>query len=209
MQDDLDSAFDLSLDDIEAVSPGERAREERLEAADIPALDDNFDARLKEQAGSAGNADDALMDFDLDIPDDQPKLDVAAQLGAFDDSFDLDDALTEDDLKLPDDFDLSLEGDSSFASELDDVNAELDRLSQSLEQPPLATPTFTAEDAGADDLEFDYLSGTDEAATKLDLAQAYIDMGDTDGARDILDEVLQEGDEKQRQEAKEMLSRLA
>ncbi|MNF51863.1 hypothetical protein D3C84_331930 [compost metagenome] len=209
VQDDLDSAFDLSLDDIEAVSPGERAREERLEAADIPALDDNFDARLKEQAGSAGNADDALMDFDLDIPDDQPKLDVAAQLGAFDDSFDLDDALTEDDLKLPDDFDLSLEGDSSFASELDDVNAELDRLSQSLEQPPLATPTFTAEDAGADDLEFDYLSGTDEAATKLDLAQAYIDMGDTDGARDILDEVLQEGDEKQRQEAKEMLSRLA
>ncbi|MNY53466.1 hypothetical protein D3C86_1892270 [compost metagenome] len=89
------------------------------------------------------------------------------------------------------------------------MNAELDRLSQSLEQPPLATPTFTAEDAGADDLEFDYLSGTDEAATKLDLAQAYIDMGDTDGARDILDEVLQEGDEKQRQEAKEMLSRLA
>ncbi|MCY1398145.1 hypothetical protein D9M71_131710 [compost metagenome] len=213
VQDDLDSAFDLSLDDIEAVSPSERASEERLEAEDAPSpvLDDlSFDALLEEQSSAMGKTDDALMDFDLDIPDNQPALDVEAQLGAFDDSFDLDDALTEDDLKLPEDFDLSLSEDSSFASELDDVNAELDRLSQSLEQPPLATPTFTAQDAAAaDDLEFDYLSGTDEAATKLDLAQAYIDMGDNEGARDILDEVLKEGDDKQRQEAKEMLSRLA
>jgi pilus assembly protein FimV len=46
-------------------------------------------------------------------------------------------------------------------------------------------------------------------ATKLDLAQAYIDMGDADGARDILGEVLKEGDDGQKGEAKEMLSRLA
>jgi FimV-like protein len=46
---------------------------------------------------------------------------------------------------------------------------------------------------GGDEPEFDFLSGTDEVATKLDLAQAYIDMGDNDGARDILNEVLTEG----------------
>jgi pilus assembly protein FimV len=96
----------------------------------------------------------------------------------------------------------------AFAAELNDVNAELDRLSQSI-----AEPTFTEADAAlGDDLgedDFDFLAGTDEAATKLDLAQAYIDMGDSDGARDILNEVLTEGDEKQRGEAKEMLSHLA
>ena len=44
--------------------------------------------------------------------------------------------------------------------------------------------------------------------TKLDLARAYIDMGDSQGARDILDEVVKDGDDTQRQEAKDMLSRL-
>ena len=39
--------------------------------------------------------------------------------------------------------------------------------------------------------------------------RAYIDMGDADGARDILSEVLTEGSEVQRGEAKEMLGRLA
>ena len=63
--------------------------------------------------------------------------------------------------------------------------------------------------SAADEPEFDFLSGTDEVATKLDLAQAYIDMGDTDGARDILNEVVTEGDAGQKSEAKEMLSRLA
>ena len=32
-----------------------------------------------------------------------------------------------------------------------------------------------------------------EVGTKLDLARAYMDMGDPEGARSILDEVLQEG----------------
>ena len=32
-----------------------------------------------------------------------------------------------------------------------------------------------------------------EVGTKLDLARAYMDMGDPDGARSILEEVLSEG----------------
>jgi len=57
--------------------------------------------------------------------------------------------------------------------------------------------------------EFDFLADADEVATKLDLARAYIDMGDTDGARDILDEVLQEGSDGQKQEASTLLARIA
>ncbi|MDZ5741607.1 FimV/HubP family polar landmark protein [Pseudomonas asiatica] len=168
-----------------------------------------------------------LSDFDLDISEpvapaapaavDEPPVDVAAELAAFD-SEPAFDPLSEFD--LPSDFDLSLslEDDSpaakSFASELDDVNAELDKLSQSLESPSLE-PHFTSEDAAAqpepeplDDLDLDFFSGSDEVATKLDLARAYIDMGDNQGARDILDEVVKDGDDSQRQEAEDMLSRL-
>ncbi len=235
VEDDLDSAFDLSLDDLDNITPIEPAPvvepEAPVELDEFPSDDDlSFESVLQQQTEIKENLDD-LSDFDLDLdlgadPAPAPAVDLA------DDDFllDLDEGvkdlspveppvvadLPQDDLELPADFDLSLadEMDSNpaaepdaFSAELDDVNAELDRLSQSV-----AEPTFTEADAamggdlGEDD--FDFLAGTDEAATKLDLAQAYIDMGDSDGARDILNEVLTEGDEKQRGEAKEMLSSL-
>ncbi|MAE21302.1 MAG: hypothetical protein CMK92_02625 [Pseudomonas sp.] len=62
--------------------------------------------------------------------------------------------------------------------------------------------------AAADD-EFDFLAGTDECATKLDLARAYVDMEDMDGARELLQEVVQEGNDAQKQEAKDLLDTLA
>src|SRR5688572_6534548 len=44
-----------------------------------------------------------------------------------------------------------------------------------------------------------------EVGTKLDLARAYIDMGDPEGARSILQEVLDEGDSNQRREAQGLI----
>jgi len=44
-----------------------------------------------------------------------------------------------------------------------------------------------------------------EVGTKLDLARAYMDMGDPDGARSILEEVVQEGNPNQKQEAQRLL----
>ncbi|MGH8184975.1 MAG: FimV/HubP family polar landmark protein, partial [Steroidobacteraceae bacterium] len=44
-----------------------------------------------------------------------------------------------------------------------------------------------------------------EVGTKLDLARAYMDMGDPDGARSILDEVLAEGNPSQKQEAQRLM----
>lgn len=225
--EELDSAFDLSLDDLETpVAPA--ALEPIAELDAFPEDDDlSFESVLKQQTEANESLDD-LSEFDLDLGADAP-----TPVPALDDEdflLDLDDDLKgldvpaaetpaladtpADDLELPADFDLSLSDEmdahdapkDAFESELDDVNAELDRLSDSLGQP-----TFTAEDALAgaeDEPDFDFLSGTDEVATKLDLAQAYIDMGDNDGARDILGEVLSEGDATQKSEAQEMLSRL-
>ncbi|MCH7536243.1 MAG: hypothetical protein IID57_00160 [Proteobacteria bacterium] len=47
-----------------------------------------------------------------------------------------------------------------------------------------------------------------EVGTKLDLARAYVDMGDPAGARSILEEVLDEGDEGQKQQAQKLLDSL-
>jgi pilus assembly protein FimV len=47
-----------------------------------------------------------------------------------------------------------------------------------------------------------------EVGTKLDLARAYVDMGDPDGARSILEEVIDEGDEGQKQQAQRLIESL-
>ncbi|QQE85585.1 FimV/HubP family polar landmark protein [Pseudomonas putida] len=233
----LDSAFDLDLsDDLplseleppmldEAALTDLQVNDEPLAAAD-PAVqeadaDADFEALLAQAQAEPQSVDD-LADFDLDMgepsvaePVEEEPVDVAAELAAFD-SIPEFDPISE--LELPEDFDLSLSLDDqspaakSFASELSDVNAELDKLSQNLESPSLESH-FTAADAAQepeplDDLDFDFFSGSDEVATKLDLARAYIDMGDHQGARDILDEVVKDGDDTQRQEAEDMLSRL-
>jgi pilus assembly protein FimV len=63
---------------------------------------------------------------------------------------------------------------------------------------------------GADDMsdELSEARTMTEVGTKLDLARAYVDMGDPAGARSILEEVLDEGDEGQRQQAQQLLDSL-
>ena len=53
------------------------------------------------------------------------------------------------------------------------------------------------------------MPGWDETATKLDLAKAYIDMGDAEGARSILDEVMAEGNDSQKQQARSLAAQIA
>ncbi|MGH8496955.1 MAG: FimV/HubP family polar landmark protein [Gammaproteobacteria bacterium] len=63
--------------------------------------------------------------------------------------------------------------------------------------------------AGATDFNLDDLDETEsEVGTKLDLARAYMDMGDPEGANSILQEVLEEGDSSQRDEAQRLLNAL-
>lgn len=110
--------------------------------------------------------------------------------------------------------------------ESDDAEPDLARMLETFEAP---APAAAAESPMADNgLEFDLdgfdlgddegedvhagdgeLADMDEVSTKLDLARAYIDMGDSDGARSILDEVIEEGNEEQKNEAHDILQRLA
>ncbi len=47
-----------------------------------------------------------------------------------------------------------------------------------------------------------------EVETKIDLAKAYLDMEDTEGAREILEEIINEGDEQQKESEKTLLAEL-
>ena len=49
---------------------------------------------------------------------------------------------------------------------------------------------------------------SEEVTTKLDLASAYEEMGDFEGARELLQEVLQEGDATQREKAQAILTKI-
>ena len=53
-----------------------------------------------------------------------------------------------------------------------------------------------------------YATETDPMDAKLDLARAYIDMGDEEGARPVLMSVIKEGDLSQQAQARELLLRI-
>jgi pilus assembly protein FimV len=73
----------------------------------------------------------------------------------------------------------------------------------------ISTGEIDLDELAAAEDEFDFLAGTDECATKLDLARAYIDMEDVDGARELLQEVVQEGSDQQKAEARELMDGLS
>jgi pilus assembly protein FimV len=92
-----------------------------------------------------------------------------------------------------------------------DLDSEIDDLLGSTDDE-IALEEESAEeslDREDDSLEsLNLLEGADEIETKLDLARAYIEMEDTDGAKDILNEIVSEGNPQQRNEAQRLLDTL-
>ena len=90
--------------------------------------------------------------------------------------------------------------------EPDDVEAEGDN-GESLEEPATEDQPVKQFGATGDDAELLDEESSDPEI-QLDLARAYISMGDKEAARVILDEVERNGSEEQREEAKKMLDLL-
>jgi len=98
------------------------------------------------------------------------------------------------------DFDISLDlGGEEKKPEPDKTAAPLDLSSISLDLGIAGEPSGSP-------------AGTDpkwqEVATKLDLAKAYEEMGDKDGARELLNEVMKDGDSVQKGQAQQLLAKL-
>ncbi len=94
-------------------------------------------------------------------------------------------------------------GGTAEVKQLDEVSLDLDvgGFAEETDREPTKTEFITSM-MDMPELEPVTMS---EVGTKLDLARAYMDMGDPDGARSILEEVLQEGSTNQKQEAERLL----
>ncbi len=222
--EDLDDGNFPDVDDSEPAAQGQEESIDLNEPVDFSVTELEDDAFAVEDTASPTEKQADEDDFDLDMTDvDIAELDHDLEtIGA---SFDL----KEDEL------DLAFEDENEFPSGDDKVTAlkpkptpERSREEFDLSEDDLVIEDLSADDdafGGGDtavatrretsvdtlageDAELDFLADTDEAATKLDLARAYIDMGDNDGAKDILDEVAQEGNDVQRKEAQELLVRI-
>lgn len=103
------------------------------------------------------------------------------------------------------DFDITDSGPAAAEAGAEAAVADADSQWQFESDSDVAVDEAVAEyAAGADDAQ-----QWDETATKLDLAKAYVDMGDAEGARSILDEVLAEGNEDQKKQAAELAAQIA
>jgi pilus assembly protein FimV len=141
------------------------------------------------QSEAAAPAEDAGMsiDFDLGTTETAPATPAPAPEPA---------AAPAAEMGLTLDFDL---GGTSEVKPAEEKPPDFDLSAISLD---LGTTPDAAAGAPAPDAHWQ------EVATKLDLAKAYEEMGDKDGARELLNEVMNEGDAAQKQKAKTLLEAL-
>jgi pilus assembly protein FimV len=204
--DDSEPASDLTFDSFSEVKDDELFAES-ISAPEVDEIEDNVPNTIE------FNLDDydteelvSTADTVIAVPDEINNNDESL---TFDTSFSLN---NEDENP---DFDTPL----NFESDSDDDELSLNNEPLSLD---LTEGTYQADLLGTDenlqdlepensDFEFD-ISGydeIDEAETKLDLASAYADMGDPNGARNILEEVLKEGNAEQKSKAQALLKNLS
>ncbi len=186
-------------------------------------LDDDFNLDLDTDNVDLAALDDEMSSLDADFADtdlddnftleDSELIDEPEEEFSLGEELNLDTETDELEFSLDDDFSSDVKAETKSPVVADDVSEESlfeQALSDIDDQDDVALTDF---DTGADqqDMEsddLDFLAEADEAATKLDLARAYIDMGDMTGARDILSEVVSEGTGEQRKEAEDLLSRI-
>lgn len=207
---DLTGDLDALLGDIGGDEP-----EEDLEDDAANALTGNLDDIL--DAAEAEEPALELSDADLDLDaaqDDVGELDLDGDSG-------LDIASSEDDGLDFDMADLDMSGaDEADFSPDDTQGLDTQGLDDSLFDDAADSTQMIDDDSletmvddmdGSDsDFGFDddMPDNLDEVGTKLDLAKAYIDMGDADGAKASLEEVIQEGNSQQKKEAEELLAQI-
>jgi pilus assembly protein FimV len=171
-------ALNEELDALDALADVPEVTEEASETLDLELADENLLSDVDELASLADSINEA----------DAEEASALAEQTALSEPAEQD---QEEDL---------------FAEALSDFGSDADELD---------LDAYTSDESALADLsdeemdsELDFLADADEAATKLDLARAYIDMGDAEGAKDILSEVVNEGNEEQRKEAAELLGRI-
>lgn len=160
--------------------------------------------------------EDPLTDLDADTDftarDESPlsnsfasvagELGTAVNLDAGEDLVEFEDLDNLDDLA-----ELDLDASDALAIDLDDDELVIPRVSAADVEADFQLPDFDPE--SDDDSDLGALCDGDELDTKLDLLRAFVDMGDEDSAKHTLEEILEEGTEEQRKQARALMERIS
>ncbi len=207
LDNEAEGDIDLGLDTAEpeadaALDMGDFGLDEP-EAEESTDLDMDLGA-LDIGSGAEESADDGGMEFDFDLGDSD---EAVAESGDAEIEFDLGELTTEGDeggLDMSLDMDMDIGdfdlGDLDSSSEAD--SASIAASDDSLDLDMALDDLGDLGDLG------DLDSGEDEMTTKLDLAQAYAEMGDAEGARSMLEEVVSAGSDEQKQQAQALIDKL-
>jgi len=202
--EDKEDEFSLDIDaselDIDILDETEKvtdAGEVSLDLGDVDlGLDEETSDTSSDEVTEVGDVD---IDFGLD---EEPTSEASASA---EEEVALD--LTEDAALL--DMDLGEEEPAAEEVAVEEAAAP--------EQAAETEPEVVAEEVSLDmepaadeeeDFDLSSLDDVDEISTKLDLARAYLDMGDHEGTRGILEEVIAEGNDEQKKEAADLMAKL-
>jgi pilus assembly protein FimV len=208
-------SFDFSLDENEDESAtGDEPEEQALE--DVESFDFNAEvsAEIEEPVQEVSTPDAEVESFDLDV----------GSVSFFEEetgekSDENEDSADDDVVEIDDGEEISFGEQSNdedpLAAALNEIDAEADQGSdgESGDESPENEDDLGLGNIDIDDSLFETsendevaepITDRDESSTKLDLAVAYEAMGDIEGAREILNEVIDEGNDGQVAEAKKL-----
>jgi len=207
--DDLMSRLDADLDEPDdrdwvAGEPDEPAPE-----PDGPLLREDDAAPAKSSASAAGKPGTEASDDDIDLSEwadedagaEDTVPSASADSGGDDDDLVLDWPDDEDEAAGEQASDQRRGRDSTLVLDEDELPGNSDEPTLVLDEDELP--------GEAEDDEDIFAQGDDDVAVKLDLARAYLSWNSNDSARTLLEEILQEGNEEQRAEARRLLDEIA
>ena len=204
------SASEAEDSDISELENLLDSQDSEIGGQELPDL--SFD--MEETGSASEELDDDLKSLEAELNDlseptsesidqEEDKAEVIADL---EQSFDLDELTSDfdEDEFSAEGFEANSDFDLNELDELPDFTSESAAQLQELDNADAAQEIDLEKLAAADD-EFDFLAGTDECATKLDLARAYMDMEDNEGAKELLQEVISEGSDQQKHDARALM----
>lgn len=212
----VDNTMDFDIDQLD-VTADETSKSDADFSAD-ETVDFNvmeFDETVDGTADASGAVEESsLLDFEsgIDIDLDLEDVDLAGGETAAKDSATTDEDSSSADAEKEDPFaglDDSMLDDAILSVENDEVvtAASTDDLEDTMALDQTFDSTFSSPDnEPGDESE---LGGAGEVDTMLDLAKAYIDMGDADSATSALNEIISAGNDAQKTEAKNLLKQLS
>ena len=207
---------------------GLEAEKDFVDELDDLALETNLESSFVSSDESGKDVDELVLDLN-ETEDDLDLSEVELDLSEIELDLKTVEATPQADSETSDEgFEDALFGDISLPDELESDELELPELaSEDITSPDLTgldaelkdIPSESEDDAGFElsldsfdfdnDDDLDLEVGEDESNTQIELAQAYVEMGDESGAKDILAEVLKKGSDEQKQRANELLAKLS